>query len=82
MTQFVFSWDLCKQRQPYSLKARVVLGGEGITYSIILHSDTISEAICKNHLNVEPIKISAFGLYYPALYDDNFPKPLFLYKDK
>lgn len=52
-----------KQCQPHNLKAVLVgLGAEGITYSVILHCDTISGEMCKKpHLNVEPIKNYVFG---------------------
>lgn len=64
-----------KQRQPNPLKAKLVdLGGEGITYSVISHSDTIPGDICRNpHLNIEPIKNSAVGLYYSCIMTTIFP---------
>lgn len=34
------------------------------------------------HLNVEPIKNSAFGIYYAAFYDDTVSKPLLSSTDK
>lgn len=74
---FVDSNKKLKQRQPHTLKAVVVdLGAEGITYSVILHSDTVSGDMCKNpHLNV------SFGPHYLAFYDVSFSKPLFPYID-
>lgn len=59
---FVDNNKKIKQCQTNHLKSKLVdLGGEGITYSVISHSDTILGTFVG--IQIQPIKNSAFGLY-------------------